>query len=363
MIHSVITGTGSCIPEVIVGNDTFLNTQFFGKDGSKLYQSNKAIVEKFQAVTGIEERRYSRQDQNASTLAHLSAVEAIASAGVDKELLDYIIVAHNFGDVAFETNRVNQVPSLASRVKSLLGIQNPDCVAYDIAFGCPGWVEAIIQSDYFIRSGDAKRCLVIGAETLSRVIDIHDRDSMMFSDGAGAAILEAAETPDGIIAHKTQTYAVDYISALGMDTSYFPYGKDKNELYLKMQGRKVYEFALTHVPNAIKCVLDKAGIGIDEVSKVLMHQANEKMDEAILSRLFQLYGKSEPCDNIMPMTINKLGNSSVATVPTLLDLILKGKLEGHSISEGDVIVMASVGAGMNINAIVYRFQKPEQTKL
>ncbi|HEY3429644.1 MAG TPA: ketoacyl-ACP synthase III [Cyclobacteriaceae bacterium] len=356
MIQPVITGTGSHIPEIIVGNDSFLHAQFFDKDGGKLYKSNKAIIEKFATITGIEERRYTTQDRTASDLAHFAALEAIESSGIDKETLDYIIVAHNFGDVAFETNRTNQVPTLASKVKALLQIQNPDCVAYDLPFGCPGWVEGIIQASYFIKSGDAKKCMVIGADTLSRVIDPHDRDSMIFSDGAGAAILEANDSPlHGILAHKTQTHAVGYIDALNMDrsSSQFTNG-NKDDMYLKMEGRKVYEFALTHVPGAIKSALDKAGISIDNVSKVLIHQANEKMDMAILTRLFQLYGKANVPDNIMPMTIHQLGNSSVATVPTLLDLLVKDKLPGHSIEKGEIIVMASVGAGMNINAIVYR---------
>jgi len=355
MVQSIITGTGSCIPDIIVNNSSFLDSQFFGKDGDKLYQGNKSIIEKFKSVTGIDERRYARNDQNASDLAFVAAKQAITKAAIDKESLDYIIVAHNFGDVAFDTNRVNMIPSIASRVKSLLEIHNPDCVAYDIAFGCPGWVEAVIQANYFIGSGDARKCLVIGTETLSRVIDAHDRDSMIFGDGAGAVVLEAsASGSSGIVAHKTRTFAVDYVSCLEMGRSYSPYGQDKRELFLKMQGRKVYEFALTHVPALIKELLEKAEISIDEVSKILLHQANEKMDRAILARLFQLCGKDEKQEGIMPMTIDRLGNSSVATVPTMLDLLLRGNLDGHSAKKGDIIVMASVGAGMNINGLIYR---------
>ncbi len=355
MTRSTITGTGSYIPDLVVANNSFIDTQFFSKKGIRLYQSNKVTIEKFNMVTGIEERRYARPEQNTSDLAYRAAVDAIASANIDPESIDYIIVAHNFGDIAIGTNRVNQVPSLASRVKSLLEINNPDCVAYDLIFGCPGWVEAVIQANYFIGSGDARRCLVIGAETLSRIVDVHDRDSMIFSDGAGAIVLEAMESnTGGILSHKTQTHAVNYVSALEMSASFYPYGKDKNELFIKMQGRKVYEFALTHVPNAIKSALDKAGITIDKVSKVLVHQANEKMDRAILERLFKLYGKCDVPEGIMPMTVHCYGNSSVATIPTLLDLLVKEKLDGHSVTTGDIIVMTSVGAGMNINAIVYQ---------
>lgn len=356
MIQPVITGTGSFIPETVVPNDAFLYAEFFEKSGKKLYKHNSAIIDQFQSITGINERRYAAHEQNASDLATLAAREAITASRVDQETLDYLIVAHNFGDVSFETNRTSQVPALASRVKALLGIKNPSCVAYDLPFGCPGWVEGMIQANYYIRSGDAKKCLVIGTETLSRVIDPHDRDSMIFSDGAGAAVLEAPTSAknNGVLSHKTETHAVGYISVLNMGSSFSPFGEAKDNLYIKMEGRKVYEFALTHVPAVIKSALDKAGVSLDEVRKVLIHQANEKMDSAILARLFQLYGRTDIPEDIMPMTISWLGNSSVATVPTLLDLLLRRRLEGHAVEEGDVVVLASVGAGMNINAMVYR---------
>lgn len=121
-----------------------------------------------------------------------------------------------------------------------------------------------------------------------------------------------------------------------------------------MFGRKIYEFALSNVPQAMKSCLDKSGIDIDDVKKILIHQANEKMDEAIIDRFYKLYDKTAP-ENIMPMSIHDLGNSSVATVPTLLDLIVKGELENHTINKGDVLIFASVGAGMNINAFVYKY--------
>ena len=121
----------------------------------------------------------------------------------------------------------------------------------------------------------------------------------------------------------------------------------------KMQGRKIYEFALTKVPLAMKAALEKSNIDISAIKKILIHQANEKMDEAIIKRFYKLYDKEIP-QGIMPMSIHKLGNSSVATVPTLYDLILNEKLDDHFIKSGEVIILASVGAGMNINAIVYR---------
>jgi 3-oxoacyl-[acyl-carrier-protein] synthase-3 len=121
-----------------------------------------------------------------------------------------------------------------------------------------------------------------------------------------------------------------------------------------MHGRKLYEYALATVPGVVKESLDRAGLGLGDVRKVLLHQANDKMDDAILKRLFRLYGEPEIPAGILPMTISWLGNSSVATVPTLLDLIWREQLEGHRLSAGDVVVLASVGAGMNINSVVYR---------
>ena len=202
-------------------------------------------------------------------------------------------------------------------------------------------------------SGAAKTALVIGAETLSRVVDPHDRDSMIYSDGAGATVIEASEEEGGIVAHESATFAFN-------EANYIFFGKSNNQLldderrYIKMHGRKIYEFALTEVPNAMNACLQKSGFGIEDVKKILIHQANEKMDEAIVKRFYKINGTTPP-EGVMPMSINKLGNSSVATVPTLLDLILKGKLEDQELKKGDVILFASVGAGMNINAIVYQF--------
>jgi 3-oxoacyl-[acyl-carrier-protein] synthase-3 len=121
-----------------------------------------------------------------------------------------------------------------------------------------------------------------------------------------------------------------------------------------MHGRKVYEYAIKQVAEAMKECLEKAGVPIGKLKKVFIHQANEKMDDGIIKTLFKLYGIREVPKDIMPMTIHWLGNSSVATVPTLFDLVSKGKVDDHQMQKGDVILFASVGAGMNINAICYR---------
>ncbi|MEQ6123417.1 3-oxoacyl-ACP synthase III family protein [Pseudotenacibaculum sp. MALMAid0570] len=356
MTSSIITGTGSYIPTIKKENEKFLPHRFLNADGTEIPNPNEIIIEKFKSITGIEERRYADNKYNTSDLGYFAAKEAIKDANIDPEELDYIILAHNFGDVKSAAIQSDILPSLATRVKYRLGIKNPNCVAYDILFGCPGWVEGVIQAQAFIKSGIAKKVLVIGAETLSRVLDKHDRDSMIYSDGAGACIVEKVkdnEESSGILSHASQTFTKEEAYFLFFGNSF-----DKNEhpdvRYIKMHGRKIYEFALNNVPNAMKTALDRSGIDIDDVKKVFIHQANEKMDEAIIKRFFRLYKKPIP-EGVMPMSIHKLGNSSVATVPTLLDLVLKGNIEDQEVKKGDVIILASVGAGMNINAIVYRY--------
>ena len=348
-----ITGTGSVIPDAIESNENFYNHEFLNTDGSTINYPNEVIVDKFKAITGIQERRYADERLTSSDLGFLAAQKAIEDADIDPETIDYIICAHNFGDVKSNTIQSDLLPCLAARIKHNLKIQNPKCIAYDILFGCPGWVEGVIQAKAFIQSGMAKRCLVIGAETLSRVVDKHDRDSMIYSDGAGASIVEISEEEGGILTHESASYTYDEAYFLFFGKSNNP-DLDADTKYIKMHGRKIYEFALNNVPKAMKTCLDNSGIDISEVKKILIHQANEKMDEAIVNRFYKLYGTKAPND-IMPMSIHKLGNSSVATVPTLFDLIRNNKLDDHKIEKGDVILFASVGAGMHINAIVYKY--------
>lgn len=353
--YSVITGTGCYVPEKIVRNEDFLLNEFFETAGTKIEAHNTEIIQKFKKITNIAERRYVDEHFVTSDIATIAAENALESSGTDKETIDYIIVAHNFGDVKSTNRKTDIVPSIASRVKHKLGIKNPYAVSYDIIFGCPGWLQGIIQANYFLKSGEAKKALVIGAETLSRVSDPHDRDSMIYSDGAGATILEARKSaePIGILSSATRTDASEFAYLLGMDKSYNP-EVTSSDLYLKMNGRKLYEYALNYVPSLVKICMEKAKLSLNKISKVLIHQANEKMDEAILQRIFKLYEIPKIPQNVMPMIINKMGNSSVATLPTMLDFILKGQLPEHQINPGDNLIFASVGAGMNINAITYR---------
>jgi 3-oxoacyl-[acyl-carrier-protein] synthase-3 len=351
MPNSIITSTGSYLPSGIIPNEFFLANEFYDTDGRKLSRSNADIIKKLFEITGISERRYVTPELTTSDISFFAAERALE--GLNRETLDYIIVAQNFGDVAADNIRTNMVPSIAARVKHLLKIENPYTVAFDIPFGCPGWLQAIIMADYLIKSGDAKRILVIGAEILSRVSDPHDVDSMIYGDGAGATLLEATDRNAGILSHVTRsdTHSSAYLLYLGKS---YNRRHNANALYIKMHGHDIYKYAVRTVPEVVRKNLEKSGLGIEDVSKILIHQANEKMDEAIVKRLFRLYRKETVPDGIMPMMLSWTGNSSVATLPTLLDLIRRGRLDDHRLVSGEIALFASVGAGMNINSMLYR---------
>ena len=356
-VRSVIVGSGCHIPSEVVPNAAFLGHEFLGPDGRRLDRSNEEILAQFEAITGIRERRYVPPNLVNSDIACDAARRALESSGVDGESLDIVVLAHNFGDVRHRAYRSDTVPALASRVKAMLKIRNPATVAVDLVFGCPGWLQGVIQCDAMIRAGDVRRALVIGSDTLSRISDPHDRDSLIYADGAGAVILEARQTEDeGFLAHAVRSDTYEHSGMLHMDRSYKPDGF-LEALFLKMEGRKLYKYALNQVAGAMHAALDRARIPLAEVKKVLIHQANGKMDDAILREFYAIGGVKEPPAEVMPMTISWLGNSSVATVPTLLDLIRKERLDGHRLDPGDVVVFASVGAGMNINAAVYRMPR------
>src|SRR5216684_3103065 len=354
MLRSVFAATGSHIPPIRVPNSDFLNHDFRGADGKPMSKTNAEIVKQFEDITGIKERRYVADGTVTSDIAYAAAHDALTSSGIDPESLDLFIVAHNFGDVQRGGGQPDLVPSLAARVKAKLRIAKPRAAAFDLVFGCPGWIQGVITADAMIRAGDIRRAMVIGADTLSRITDPHDRDSMLYADGAGATILEARDNGDaGILAHAARSDTLDHSTMLTMGPSSFKDEVRLEALFLKMEGRKLYKYALQTVAGSMKECLDKAGIPLRDVSRILIHQANGKMDDAIVAALYDAEKMTPPPD-VMPMTISWLGNSSVATVPTLFDLIAKGQLNGYAFHPGEIILFASVGAGMHINAFVYR---------
>lgn len=353
-LRTVIVGSGSHLPEQVVPNAHFEGRRFHARDGKPLAGANADLLRQFEAITGIVERRFAADGQVASDLGADAARAAIADAGIDPESLDYIVVAHNFGDVRSGTAQMEAVPALAARVKSRLGIRNGRCVALDVVFGCPGWLQGVILADALIRLGEIRRALVIGTETLSRVTDPHDRDGLLYADGAGAVVLEGVETaaPVGILATGARSDTLEHCGILGVGPSY-DRGRNGDGPFIKMEGRRVYKYAVATVAPAIKETLDRAGLGLDDVAKLLLHQANGKMIDAIVGALAALY-EGTPREGLVPKTVSWLGNSSVATLPTLLDLVRRGSLGDHRIASGDCVVFGAVGAGMHVNAVVYR---------
>lgn len=352
MLKSVITGSGHYLPSRIIDGSQFSHKEFYDAKGERIDKDNEEIIRKFVEITEIEERRYVEQDEVNSDIGARASEMAIQESGIDRQQIDYIIAASNFGDITVGGSS-DFMPSMSAKIKNKLGIKNRRCVNYDMLFGCPGWIEAFILANDLIQVGRAKTILVVGTETLSRTVDPYDRDQMIFADGAGAIILEAKEnSEEGFITSSTICDNDVELGYLVNSCSLNPNaGHDK--IYIRMQGRKIYEYALKNVPVAMKETIDNANISLADVDKILIHQANAKMDHAIIKRLFKLYHEEYRKD-IAPMTIQKFGNSSVATVPTLYDLVKKGQMEGHSFKPKGYVVMASVGAGMNINCLVYK---------
>lgn len=353
--RSIILGTGSEIPEMLVPNSHFDSSEFYGRDGVRIDKSTKEIIEKLESITGIRERRYVPFDRDSIELMTGASKLAIADAGLDVNQLSGIIVAHNAGNMVPQTGSFHTVPNLAAILKNGIECTNHNCFAYDLLFGCPGWLQGVIQAHQTIRCGDGRHILVTGLEVASRMLDPHDVDSMILADGCGACVVSQSENKTkGIISYSTFSH--------GQDDNRIIYLGESNKkgvagsCYFHMNGREVYKYATEWVPKVIKDALDKANLKIGEVDIFLFHQANAKMLCAIAKNLAHICGARENslADKI-PSTIEFLGNTSVATIPTMLDLIRKEKLDGYRIRDGQIAVMASVGAGMHCNALVYRF--------
>lgn len=350
---SFISGTGSVIPELVVSNEAFGDRVFYDKNGVRLERRGHEMAAKLEAITGIRERRYVPFDQDSRPLMTDAARIAIDDAGIDPECIDGIIVAHNAGNMVIGEKAFHTVPNMAAYLKNALGISNHECFAYDLLFACPGWLQALIQAHQAIASGDAKNVLVVGIEIASRLLDPHDLDSMILADGCGAAVISESDAP-GVIAHATFSHAQKDIANIYLGKSNNP---DLDGVcWFKMNGKEVYRYATTWVPKVIAKSLDKAGLKPEDVDIFLFHQANDKLVQALAANLAESFGLDPVIfEGKLPMTIQFLGNTSVATIPTMLDLIRKGNLPGYSIKPDQIAVMASVGAGMHCNSVVYRF--------
>ncbi len=349
--NSVIQTTGAFIPKGRVKNKEFLSNTFLNRSGERIPKSAAEIIEKLHEITSIEERRYAC-GQSTRDMASGAAANALEHSTFDRESLGGIIVAHNFGDIQPDEHQGHMIPNLAAKVKHDLGIKNSKCFAFDVLFGCPGWLLAMDQAHHYIQSGAAASVLVIGVESLSRVLDPHNIDSMLFGDGAGAALVVAKEEHEkrGILAYQSVSDCGEELEYLKMDK---PLQGEDPHLYISMTGRSVFKYAVNNVPLVITECLNSLSIKLEEVGQFLFHQANAKMIEAIGMQLAKLHEQTGLGSRV-PIILQKLGNTSVATIPTLLDMMRSGELSDYPLKDGDIAVMASVGAGMHANCLVYK---------
>lgn len=342
------------MPELIVPNSDFESRVFYDKSGVQLPKQGAEVTAKLEAITGIRERRYIPPNQDSRPLMTEAAKLAVADSGLDLNDLDGIIVAHNAGNMLIGENTFHTVPNMAAYLKNALEITNHECFAYDVLFACPGWLQSVIQAHQTIENGDAENVLVVGIEVASHLLDPHDLDSMILADGCGAAVLSKSVANKGVLAYTTFSHAQKDINCIYLGKSNNP--DLDGSCWFKMNGKEVYKYATSWVPKVVKKTLDKVNLSLKDIDMFLFHQANEKLNLAIANNLADLYQVGvEIFAGKLPTTIQFLGNTSVATIPTMLDLILKGNLEKYEINEGDTVVMASVGAGMHCNAIVYQF--------
>ncbi|MFT6941338.1 MAG: 3-oxoacyl-[acyl-carrier-protein] synthase-3 [Cyclobacteriaceae bacterium] len=359
-LNSVIKSTGCYLPKSVIKNAEFVGRSFLNASGIALSKPASEIVQKLQDITQIKERRY-EESHDTSFMATQAALNAFENSGIEVESLGGIIIAHNFGNIGPDGTQGHMIPNLAAKVKHDLGIKNARCFAFDVLYGCPGWLLAMNQAHQSIQLGAAKSVLVIGVESLSRVVDHHDVDAMLFGDGAGAAVLVAEESnvKRGILGYDAFSDCGEEVDYLRMDAPRYPATEDTvqvdhDRLVIQMTGRSVFKYAVNKVPQIITESLQSLNIPFKDISKFLFHQANGKMLDAIGQKLCEL--NNAPCiKEKVPLTLNELGNTSVATIPTMIDLINRGKIDGFEFSSGEKVVMASVGAGMHANCLVYQY--------
>ena len=352
---SKISGTGSAMPSRVITNDYFLAHSFYTKEGEKNEKSTAAIVQKLEEISGIKERRFIREDEYSAEILFEASLNAIKDAAIDKNEIDAVIVAHNAGNMLPNKEAVfHTVPNLAAVLKNNLEITNHQCHAYDILFGCPGWLQGVIQANRLIESGEAKHVLVAGLEVASRLLDPHDVDSLLMADGCGATIISKNKIEEkGILSHAMFSHTQEDLHNITLGSSL---KKDApGHCFFKMNGQRVYKYATTWLPQVISKALDQVEVRPDDVDYFFFHQANAKMLRAIASNLMDLYNITDDAYvHKIPSSIGFLGNTSVATIPTLFDLVSKGKMDGFTLEEGQTYVFASVGAGMHCNAVVYK---------
>jgi len=321
-----IMGTGSYVPERILTND----------DLAKIVDTNDEWIT---TRTGIRERRIAADDEATSDLAFKAAEKAIIDAGIDKNEIELIIVATMTQD--------HLTPSTAALVQDKLGIK---AAAFDVSAACTGFIYGFTAGYSFIKAGIYKKVLVIGAETMSRVIDWEDRGTcILFGDGAGAVVLGEVETGGFLASHLAAdgSGACELIVPAGGSRKAATAETIENrEVYLKMNGREVFKFAVKAFPESVENVLTQQNLIADDIDIFIPHQANVRIIESIAKRF------NQPLDKFF-VNLHKYGNTSGASIPIALDEASK---EGR-FKKGDKIVATGFGGGLTYGSILFEWSK------
>lgn len=317
-IYSEIIGTGSYLPEKVLTNDEL----------SKMVDTSDEWIF---TRTGIKERHIAAYTEVTSDLASKAVKNALDSANIKEENVDLLIVATITPDLVF--------PSTACIVQKKLGLKN--AVAFDVQAACSGFVYGLTMADAMIKAGSYKTAVVVGVETLSRIIDWNDRTTcVLFGDGAGAAVLRATEEKTGILSYsiKSDGDYVDILKATGGPSS------TKSSGYILMEGKDVFKLAVARMPEISEEVVQKAGASMSDVDCFIPHQANVRIIDAALKNL------SIPEEKVVK-TIETHGNISSACIPLALDIAVK---KGQ-IKKGDNVLLTAMGAGFTWGAIYLKF--------
>jgi len=318
MKRSVVLGAGSALPKRQVSNEELART---------VDTSDEWIVER----TGIRSRYVAGEGETTASLATEAARRALDHAGVTPGDIDLIVLATATPDQTF--------PSSATKVQATLGIN--DCIAFDVHAVCTGFLYALSVADSMLRSGNAQKALVIGAETFSRILDWEDRATcVLFGDGAGALVLSAEESESGVLATKLHADGRhnDLLFVDGGPSTTGTVGK------LRMKGREVFRHAVVNLAAVLNEVLEDAGLNAADVDWVVPHQANARILDATAKKL------GLPADKIV-VTVDRHANTSAASVPLAFDTAVK---DGR-IKRGDVVVLEAMGGGFTWGAAALRY--------
>lgn len=316
--RSVIAGVGSALPKRLVTNDELAAT---------VDTTDEWIVER----TGIRSRYIAGDGETTGSLATAAARRALESAGIEPSDIDLIVLATATPDQTF--------PSTATKVQAALGIN--DCIAFDVHAVCTGFLYALSVADSMLRSGNAGKALVIGAETFSRILDWEDRATcVLFGDGAGALVLSGEDTDKGILSTKLHADGRhnDLLFVDGGPSTTGTVGK------LRMKGREVFRHAVVNLAQVLNEVLSDAGLSADDVDWVVPHQANARILDATAKKL------GLPSEKVV-VTVDRHANTSAASVPLAFDTAIR---DGR-IKRGDVVVLEAMGGGFTWGAAALRY--------